>query len=92
MSNISVGSASALSTFGEKSKRPGGSVDGMAKLAKEWFVPPDARFTADKGPIELGIGVVDAGDNEWGREKGRKRARVEVVNRSGGIKVDLVSV
>jgi hypothetical protein len=63
----------------------------MARLAKEWFVPPDGQFQGDKGPIELGIGVVDRGDAEWGREKGRKRARVEVGNRSGGIKVDLVS-
>jgi hypothetical protein len=69
----------------------GAPIDGMARLAKEWFLPPDGRFTADKGPIELSVGVVDAGETGWGREKGRKRARVEVVNKAGGIKVELVS-
>ena len=70
----------------------GAPMDGMARLAKEWFLTPDGRFTGDKGPIELGVGVVDAGETGWGREKGRKRARVEVINKAGGIKVDLVSI
>lgn len=66
-------------------------VDGIAKVAKEWFVPPDARFLADRGAIELGLGVIDSGEEGWGREKGRRRARIEVISRNGAIKLDLVS-
>jgi len=69
----------------------GAPIDGLARMAKEWVVPPDGRFHSENGGIELAIGVIDSGMQGWGRDKGRKRARVEVMSKSGGIKVDVVS-
>lgn len=72
-------------------------VDAATRKAKAWFVPPDGKFQSDKGAIELGLGVIDSGVKEgdkngtWGRDKGRRRARVEVLTRTGGVKLDLVS-
>lgn len=89
----------ALSNLAAKEVKNGSgsaNVEGMARMAKGWFVPPDGKFVADKGAVELGIGVIDCGGREgeegWGREKGRRKARVEVSTRSGGVKLDLVSV
>jgi hypothetical protein len=61
-------------------------------MAKDWVVSPDARFQSENGGIEIGLGVIDSGAQSWGSEKSRRRARVEVMSRTGGIKVDLVSV
>ena len=60
-------------------------------MAKEWVIKPDARFVAQDGGVEVVVGVVDSGNREWGNDKGRKRARVEVESKHGGIKVDVVS-
>lgn len=76
----------------------GAPIDGMAKAAKGLFVKPDARFHAEDGAVELAIGVVDARGTAGqvqapaSRDLRRKRARVEVVTRGGGVKVDLVSL
>jgi hypothetical protein len=69
----------------------GAPIDGMARMAKDWFVKPDGKFTSESGAIELGLGVVNGVREGWGSDKGRKRARVEVISKSGGIKVDVVS-
>lgn len=60
-------------------------------MAKDWVVPPDGKFQSENGGIEIGLGVIDSGMQDWGNDKGRKRARVEVTSRMGGIKVDIVS-
>ncbi|WVW85742.1 hypothetical protein I302_107780 [Kwoniella bestiolae CBS 10118] len=77
----------------------GAPIDGLAKMAKEWVVNPDARFIAEHGGIELGLGVINslgtgtgAGQQDWERDKGRKKARVEASSRTGGIKVDLLEL
>ena len=59
-------------------------------MAKEWAVAPDGRFVSENGGIELGIGIIDGGGTEWGRDKGRQKARIEVVSKYGGVKVDVV--
>lgn len=70
----------------------GAPIDGMAKLAKGWFVAPDAKFTTERGGMDLCLAIVDASsDEDWGSDKGRKKARVEVASRQGGIKLDLVT-
>lgn len=69
----------------------GAPIDGLAKLAKDWVIPADGKFVSEAGAIELGLGVVDCGSEGWGKEKGRKKARVEVQSKSGGVKIDLVS-
>lgn len=69
----------------------GAPIEGLARMAKDWVVPPDGRFHSENGGIEIGLGVIDSGARGWGNDKGRKRARVEVVSRTGGIKVDVVS-
>jgi hypothetical protein len=80
---------------GEKTRynaTTGAPIDGMAKLARSWFVAPDAKFSSEYGGIELSLAVVDGSEEEkWGSGKGRKKARVEVISRQGGIRVDLVS-
>jgi hypothetical protein len=90
MANVAL---SGLSS-GEKTRyntATGAPIDGMAKLARSWFVAPDAKFSSEYGGIELSLAVVDGSEEEkWGSEKGRKKARVEVVSRQGGIRVDLV--
>jgi len=68
----------------------GAPVDGLAKAARDWIVPADARFVSETGGIEVGVAVVDGGGDAWGREKGRKRARVEASSKQGGIKIDIV--
>ena len=68
----------------------GAPMDGLAKAAKEWIVPADAKFVSDLGGIEVGVAVIDGGGDGWGREKGRKKARVEAVSKAGGIKIDVV--
>jgi hypothetical protein len=117
----SLSSTSALSSAGSGSKRkrlPTGAssvtkdgVVGMARMAKEWLVPADARFTSDAGGVEVGVAVVDqfasgssaagtgnaglgmaGGGEDWGKDMGRTRARVEVVTKSGGVKVDVVCI
>ncbi|KAI9637335.1 uncharacterized protein MKK02DRAFT_24401, partial [Dioszegia hungarica] len=86
----------AVSNLAAKDAATAAQVDGMARLAKGWFVPPDGKFATDKGAIELGLGVIDCGGREgeegWGRDKGRRRARVEVFSRTGGIKLDLIEL
>ncbi|KAK8854873.1 hypothetical protein IAR55_003612 [Kwoniella newhampshirensis] len=70
----------------------GAPIDGLAKAAKEWIVSPDGRFISEHGGVELGVGVVNAGGDGWGKDKGRKKARVEVVSKSGGIKLDILEI
>ncbi|WWD18978.1 hypothetical protein CI109_103435 [Kwoniella shandongensis] len=70
----------------------GAPIDGLAKAAKDWIVSPDGRFISEHGGVELGVGVINAGGDGWGKDKGRKKARVEVVSKSGGIKVDIVEL
>ncbi|WVR07430.1 hypothetical protein IAU60_004471 [Kwoniella sp. DSM 27419] len=70
----------------------GAPIDGLARAAKDWAISPDGRFISEHGGQELGIGVINSGGDGWARDKGRKRARVEVVSKSGGIKVDLVEL
>ena len=69
----------------------GAPIDGLARAAKEWIVPADAKFVSELGGIEVGVAVVDGGGDAWGKEKGRKKARVEAISKQGGIKIDLVS-
>jgi hypothetical protein len=92
LTNVATMAFSGLSS-GDKARynnSTGAPADGVAKAAKEWVVPPDGRFISETGGIELGLGVVDSGAQGWGKEKGRKRARIEVMSKSGGIRVDLV--
>ncbi|EIW67346.1 hypothetical protein TREMEDRAFT_33885, partial [Tremella mesenterica DSM 1558] len=70
----------------------GAPIDGLAKMAKDWVVPPDGVFETENGAMELGLGVIDSGVKGWGKEKGRKKARVQVNTKSGGIKVDLMTI
>ncbi|WWC63179.1 uncharacterized protein I303_105779 [Kwoniella dejecticola CBS 10117] len=71
----------------------GAPIDGLAKMAKEWVVTPDARFLSEHGGIELGLGIINSHQaEEWAKDKGRKKARVEVISRSGGIKVDILEL
>ncbi|ORY35442.1 hypothetical protein BCR39DRAFT_460967, partial [Naematelia encephala] len=70
----------------------GAPIDGLARMAKDWVVKPDARFVTEGGGIEVGVAVVDSGVEGWGREKGRKRARVECMSKAGGIKVDIIEI
>ncbi|WWC93630.1 hypothetical protein V866_000465 [Kwoniella sp. B9012] len=73
----------------------GAPIDGLAKMAKEWVVTPDARFIAEHGGIELGLGVINSHNpqqQDWEKDKGRKKARVEVSSKTGGIKVDIVEL
>ena len=69
----------------------GAPIDGLARAAKDWIVAPDGKFMSENGGIELGIGIVDSGAGGWGKDKGRRRARIEVTSKHGGIKVDVVS-
>ena len=62
----------------------GAPIDGLAKQAKEWFIAPDGRFVSQDGGIEVGMAVVDSGGKDWGKDKGRKKARIEVESRHGG--------
>lgn len=74
------------------SSTTGAPIDGMAKLARSWFVAPDAKFTSEYGGIELSLAVVDgSSEDQWGSDKGRKKARIEVASRQGGIRIDMVS-
>lgn len=93
VTNIANVALSALSSGPKESYNEdiGAPIDGLARAAKEWIVPPDGRFFTEYGGMELGIGVIDSGVEGWGREKGRKRARVEAISKTGGIKVDIVS-
>lgn len=70
----------------------GAPIDGLARAARDWVVPADARFVSEIGGIEIGVAVIDSGVNEWGKEKGRKKARVEASSKQGGIKIDVVSL
>lgn len=92
MANVAL---SGLSS-GEKTRynaTTGAPIDGMAKLARSWFVAPDAKFSSEYGGIELSLAIVDGSEEEkWGSDKGRKKARIEVVSRQGGIRVDLVGL
>lgn len=82
----------ALSGFANGSNpKYNAQMNDLAKVAKEWTVPPDARFVTDQGGIDVSLGVVDSSVEGWGRDKGRKKARVECVSRYGGIKVEVVS-
>lgn len=94
VTNMTNMALSGLSS-GEKTRynsTTGAPIDGMAKLARSWFVAPDAKFSSEYGGIELAIAVIDgSAEEQWGSDKGRKKARVEVVSRQGGIRVDLVS-
>jgi hypothetical protein len=90
MANIAL---SGLSS-GQKTKYDstiGAPIDGVAKMAKDWVVPPDGRFVTEAGGIEVGLGIIDSGGEGWGKEKSRRRARIDVISRTGGIKVDVVS-
>jgi len=68
----------------------GAPIDGMARAARDWIVPADAKFVSEIGGIEVGVAVVDGGLDGWGKEKGRRRARVEAISKQGGIKIDVV--
>ncbi|WWC90816.1 uncharacterized protein L201_005753 [Kwoniella dendrophila CBS 6074] len=72
----------------------GAPIDGLARMAKDWVVTPDARFISEHGGIELGLGIINSHQIEesWAKDKGRKKARVEVTSRTGGIKVDLLEL
>lgn len=71
----------------------GAPIDGMAQLAKDWFVAPDAKFSSEQGGIELSLAIVDgSSEEEWGSDKGRKKARIDIGSKLGGIKVDLVGL
>ncbi|WVQ99912.1 hypothetical protein IAU59_007055 [Kwoniella sp. CBS 9459] len=70
----------------------GAPIDGFARAAKDWAISPDGRFVSEHGGQELGVGIINSGGDGWGRDKGRKKARVEVVSKSGGIKVDVVEI
>ncbi|OCF40825.1 hypothetical protein I317_05360 [Kwoniella heveanensis CBS 569] len=70
----------------------GAPIDGLARAAKDWAISPDGRFVSEHGGQELGVGIINSGGDGWGRDKGRKKARVEVVSKSGGIKVDVVEI
>ena len=72
------------------SQTVGAPLDGLARTAKEWFIAPDGRFVSQDGGIEVGVAIVDSGGKDWGQDKGRKRARIEVESRHGGIKMDVV--
>jgi hypothetical protein len=57
---------------------------------------PKTRFNTTTGaPIDgmarMALGIIDCGGESWGKDKARKRARVDVATKSGGIKVDIVS-
>ncbi|KAK4687955.1 hypothetical protein P7C73_g2170, partial [Tremellales sp. Uapishka_1] len=67
-------------------------LDGLAKMAERWVVPADAKFHSEGGMIDVGLGIIDQGGEGWGREKGRKRARVEVGSKNGGVRVDLIEM
>lgn len=87
----------AMSGFNSGSKENGignggTKMDELARMAKEWVAPPDGRFQSENGGVEIGLGVIDSGLQGWGRDKGRQRARVEVLSKSGGIKVEVVSL
>lgn len=69
----------------------GAPIDGMAKVAKGYLVPPDGRFETDKGGIGVSVAVVDAVGEETA-DKGRTKARVDVASKKGGVQVDLVSL
>ncbi|WVQ81989.1 hypothetical protein IAT38_004116 [Cryptococcus sp. DSM 104549] len=82
----------------------GAPIDGVARMAKEWAISADGRFVSEHGGVELSLGVIRSGearkspqgqgggDEEWGKDKGRKMARVEIVTKSGGVKVDLIEL
>jgi len=93
VTNMTNMALSGLSS-GEKSRynsTTGAPIDGMAKLARSWFVAPDAKFSSEYGGIELSLAVIDGSEEEkWGSDKGRKKARIEVISRQGGIRLDLV--
>lgn len=63
-----------------------------------WDVPPDGRFVAEDGAVDLTLGVVDAhkplpaSAGMAGMPGERTKAKIEVVSRDGEVKVDLVSV
>lgn len=69
----------------------GAPIDGLARAAKDWVVPADAKFVSELGGIEVCVAVIDGGADGWGKEKSRKKARVEAFSKQGGIKVDVVS-
>lgn len=93
VTNMTNMALSGLSS-GEKTRyntTTGAPIDGMAKLARSWFVAPDAKFTSEYGGIELSLAVVDgSSEDQWGSDKGRKKARIEVASRQGGIRIDMV--
>lgn len=61
-------------------------------IAGQWEVPPDGRFIAEDGAIDLTLGVVDSKRGSEGALPGeRTRAKVQVVAREGEVKIDLVS-
>jgi hypothetical protein len=95
VTNMTNMALSGLSS-GDKTKynsTTGAPIDGMAKLARSWFVAPDAKFSSEYGGIEVSLAVVDGSSEEqWGSEKGRKKARVEIISRQGGIRFVLVSL
>lgn len=60
----------------------------MVPIGGLWDVPPDGRFVAEDGAVDLTLGVVDG--NRAGLPGERTRAKMEVVSRDGEVKVDLV--
>lgn len=91
VSNIANAAMSSFNAGARENGNGGSRMDELARMAKEWVAPPDGRFQSENGGIEIGLGVIDSGMQGWGRDKGRQRARVEVISKSGGIKVEVVS-
>lgn len=93
MTNIANAAMSGFNAGAKENGTANGGtkMDELARMAKEWVAPPDGRFQSENGGVEIGLGVIDSGIQGWGRDKGRQRARVEVLSRSGGIKVEVVS-
>jgi hypothetical protein len=61
-------------------------------IAGVWEVPPDGRFVAEDGAVDLTLGVVDSKRGPEGGLPGeRTRAKLEIVARDGEVKIDLVS-
>lgn len=52
-------SAASAYPDGSFSWTTGAPIGGIAQLARQYIVPPDARFVSEKGGMSLELGVVD---------------------------------
>ncbi|KAL1408722.1 hypothetical protein Q8F55_005535 [Vanrija albida] len=93
LTSLAEAALSGASAYPKERFNPttGAPIDGMAKLAKGWVVPPDGRFETERGGVSVAIGVVDA-VGEGVEAKGRTKARVDVASKKGGVLVDLIEV